>query len=78
MNTSEAILKYAAAQEGTFQRKGLLCDVDSKCPEIKKRAVDLQLSRLIASGILVRKKRGEYQLAKDSLPEFVLQTAGCR
>ena len=72
MNTSETILNYAVTQGGRFQRKDLLRDVASKHPAIKKRAVDLQLSRLIASGMLVRKKRGEYQLAKDCLPEFVL------
>lgn len=73
MNTTETILKYAADQRGVFQRKNLLRDMASKCPTIKRRAVDLQISRLIASGILVRKKRGEYQLAKGSLPEFVLR-----
>lgn len=73
MNTTETILKYAADQGGIFQRKNLLRDMASMCPAIKKRAVDLQISRLIATGILFRKKRGEYQLAKGSLPEFVLR-----
>jgi len=72
MNTNEAILEFAIVQGGCFHRKSLLLDIASKHPAIKRRAVDLQISRLIASGILVRKKRGEYQLSKLSLPEFVL------
>lgn len=72
MNASEAILNYAVTRGGIFQRKSLLQDLASKHPVIKKRAVDFQISRLIASGTLVRKKRGEYQLAKGYLPEFAL------
>lgn len=72
MRTTDVILKYAAMQGGTFQRKDLLREIADKQPTIKKRAVDLQISRLIASGILVRKSPGKYQLAANSLPEFVL------
>ena len=63
MRTTDVILKYAAMQGGTFQRKDLLRELADKQTTIKKRAVDLQISRLIASGILVRKRPGEYQLA---------------
>lgn len=73
MTTTEAILNYAAVQGGFFQRKDLLRDIVGKQTAIKTRAVDLQIGRLIASGILIRKRPGEYQLAKNSLPEFVLQ-----
>lgn len=71
MTTTETILNYAAMQRGTFQRKDLLHDIISKQADIKERAVDLQINRLIASGILIRKRRGEYLLAENSLPEFV-------
>lgn len=71
MTTTEAILNYAALQRGTFQRKDLLRDIVSKQTNITERAIDLQISRLIASGILLRKGRGEYLLAEKSLPEFV-------
>ena len=73
MKTTEAILNYAAVQGGFFQRKDLLRDIVGKQTAIKTRAVDLQIGRLIASGILIRKRPGEYQLAKNNLPEFVLQ-----
>ena len=73
MTTTEAILNYAAVQGGFFQRKDLLRDIVGKQTAIKTRAVDLQIGRLVASGILIRKRPGEYQLAKNSLPEFVLQ-----
>lgn len=72
MKTTDAILKYAAMQGGPFWREDLLFEIVSKQPTIKKRAVDLQIGRLIASGILVRKRPGEYQLAANSMPEFVL------
>ncbi len=72
MRTTDVILRYAAMQGGTFQRKDLLREIADKQPTIKNRAVDLQISRLIASGILIRNHFGEYQLAKNSLPEFVL------
>ncbi len=72
MRTTDVILKYAALQEGTFQRKGLLSEIAGMQSTIKKRAVDLQIRRLIASGILIRKRRGEYQLAENSRQEFEL------
>lgn len=71
MTTTEAILNYAAMQTETFQRKDLLGDIVSKQTNITERAVELQISRLIASGILLRKGRDEYLLAENSLPEFV-------
>lgn len=71
MTTTEVILNYAAMQKGAFQRKDLLRDIVNKHTDIKERAVDLQISRLVASGILLRKGRGEYLLAENSLPEFV-------
>lgn len=71
MTTTEVILNYAALKGGIFQRKGLLQDFNGKDTNINKRAVDLQLSRMIASGMLIRKGRGEYQLTENSLPEFV-------
>lgn len=58
-------------QRGAFLRKDLLRDIVNKHTDIKERAVDLQISRLVASGILLRKGRGEYLLAENSLPEFV-------
>ncbi len=71
MTTTEVILNYAALQGGVFQRKDLLQGFDGKNTDINSRAVDLQISRLIASGMLRRKGRGEYQLSENSLPEFV-------
>lgn len=71
MTTTEAILNYAAMQRGTFMRKNFLRDIVSKQTSIKERAVDLQINRLITSGILIRKGHGEYLLAENGLPEFV-------
>ena len=45
MRTTDVILKYAAMQGGTFQRKDLLRELADKQTTIKKRAVDLQISR---------------------------------
>lgn len=73
MTVTENILNFAATRGMTFRRRDLLHDLLSKQNTIKKRAVDLQISRLIDSGILIRKRYGEYQLAQNSLPEFVLR-----
>jgi len=70
ITTTEAILNYAAKKRGTFLRKDLLADIASQQPNINKRAVDLQLSRLVASGIILRKERGIYTLAENVLPEY--------
>ena len=71
MTTTEVILNYAAKRRRTFLRKDLLADIASQLPDIKMRAVDLQLSRLIASGVILRKERGIYMLAENVLPEYV-------
>ena len=70
MTTTEAILNYAAKKRGTFKRKDFLADIASQQPDINKRAVDLQLSRLVASGVILRKERGVYTLAENVLPEY--------
>lgn len=70
MTTTEAILNYVAKKRRTFLRKDLLVDVASQLPDINKRAIDLQLSRLVASGIILRKERGIYTLAENVLPEY--------
>lgn len=71
MTTTETILNYAAAHGGTFLRKELLRDISTEQTSIRERAVDLQISRLIASGMLMRKGRGAYQLTEKSLSDFV-------
>ena len=71
MTTTEAILNYAAKKRGTFLRKELLADIASQQSDINKRAVDLQLSRLVVSCIILRKERGIYTLAENVLPEYV-------
>ena len=73
MTTTEAILNYAVIQGGVFNRENLLHNIDGKSIAINKRALDLQLSRMITSGILKRTRRGEYQLTNNNLPEFVYQ-----
>lgn len=70
MTTTEVILNYIAKKHRTFLRKDLLADITSQQLEIKKRAVDLQLSRLVASGIILRKERGVYTLSENILPEY--------
>ena len=75
MTTTENILNYAAVHGGTFLRKELLREIAGEQTSIKERAVDLQISRLIASGKLIRKGRGEYQLTGESLPDFVYHPA---
>jgi hypothetical protein len=71
MTTAETILNYAAMHGGAFQRKELLRDLAGEQTDSKGRMLDLQLSRLVASGKLVRKGRGEYHVAENSKPEFV-------
>lgn len=71
MTTTNAILKFASIQGGTFQRKDLLFFVANHNPDIKKRAIDLQLRRLVASGVVFRKRRGVYSIEENSLPEFI-------
>lgn len=71
MTTTEAILNYASIRKEAFRRTDLLYDIAQKQMDIKAGAVDLQINRLIASGVLLRKGRGEYLLAENSLPEFV-------
>ncbi len=70
MTTTEIILNFIAKKHRTFLRKDLLADITSQQLEIKKRAVDLQLSRLVASGIILRKERGVYTLSENILPEY--------
>ena len=70
MTTTE-VLNYVAQQGGIFHRKELLVAIDGKDSVVNKRAMDLQLSRMVESGLLRRKKRGEYQLMDNSLPELV-------
>ena len=72
MTTAEIILNYATKHEGVFQRKDLLRDIVSKQSGITERAVDLQITRLVASGKLTRKTRGKYQLTACTYPEFVV------
>ncbi len=73
MTATEAILNYAAKQGGTFYRKDLLQDIARQQMDIKTKAIDLQINRLLKSGILQRRGHGEYELTKTSLPEFVYQ-----
>jgi hypothetical protein len=73
MTATETILNYAAMQGGSFLRKDLLAHVAGLQPNIKRRAVDLQLSRLVASCTIIRKERGMYALTVNSLPEFTYQ-----
>ena len=70
MTTTETILNFAAKKHRTFLRKDLLASIASQQPDINKRAVDLQLSRLVASGVILRKERGVYTLAENVLSEY--------
>ena len=71
MTTSEKILNYATMQGGTFHRKDLLCYIMDKYPGINEGTVDLQVNRLVSSGVLKRSGRGKYIVAENKLPEFV-------
>lgn len=71
MTATETILNYANIQGRTFHRKDLLLDIASRKVDIKVEAINLQISRLIASGMLRRIGYGEYELTDKSLPEFV-------
>lgn len=71
MKTTEAILNYATIHGGTFQRKDLLLDIVGKQADITVRAVDLQISRLVVKGTLLRIGRGKYQMTPERQPEFV-------
>lgn len=71
MTTSEKILNYAAMQGGTFNRKDLLRHIIEKNPDINEGAVDLQVNRLLSSGVLKRSGRGKYMVDRNRLPEFV-------
>ena len=56
---------------GAFHRTVFLRDVVEKQTGITERTIDQQIARLIASGKLVRKARGEYHIAENQLPELV-------
>ena len=71
MTASEAILNYAAKQGGVFRRKELLQEIARQQTDIKASAITLQINRLIASGSIRRIGRGEYELDKNGLPEFI-------
>lgn len=71
MTATETILNYAVLKGGTFLRKDLLRDIDVTMTDVTRRSVDLQLGRMVSSGVLERNGRGEYRLASCSLPEFV-------
>ena len=73
MTATEAILNYAVAQGGTFHRKDLLHEVARQQTGIKGSALTLQINRMLASGSLRRVGHGVYELALNSLPEFVYQ-----
>lgn len=71
MTTSEKILNYAAMHGGTFNRKDLLHHIVEKYPGINEGVVDLQINRLLSSGVLKRSGRGKYMVAGNRLPDFV-------
>ena len=71
MTTSEKILNYAIMQGGTFRRKDLLCHIVEKYPDLNEGAVDLQVNRLVSSGVLKRSGRGRYIVTENRLPEFI-------
>ena len=71
MTTSEKILNYATMQGGTFRRKDLLCHIVEKYPDLNEGAVDLQVNRLVSSGVLKRSGRGRYIVTENRLPEFI-------
>ena len=73
MTASEVILNYAVRQGGIFHRKALLLDISRQQMGIKDSAITLQINRMIASGILRRIGRGEYELPQKGLPEYVYQ-----
>lgn len=73
MTASEVILNYAVRQGGIFHRKDLLLDISRQQMGIKDSAITLQINRMIASGILRRIGRGEYELSQKGLPEYVYQ-----
>lgn len=64
-------MNYAVRHGGVFSRKDLLFDITRQQLGIKASALSLQINRMIASGTLQRKGRGEYEVAKVGLPEFV-------
>ena len=73
MTASEVILNYAVRQGGVFRRKALLRDIPLQQTGVKDSAITLQINRMIASGILRRIGRGEYELSQNGLPEYVYQ-----
>ena len=64
-------MNYAAMQGGTFNRKDLIRHIVEKNPDINEGAVDLQVNRLLSSGVLKRSGRGKYMVDGNRLPEFV-------
>ena len=71
MTASEAILNYAVRHGGVFSRKDLLNEITRQQMGIKASAISLQINRMVASGILHRTGRGEYEVTKVGLPELV-------
>lgn len=73
MTTTRAILNYASTRGGSFQRQELLLDVVRHNLDINQRTIDLQLSRLIASNVILRTGRGNYKLMEKKQPFFTYQ-----
>ena len=71
MTTREKILNYATSRGGTFHRKDLLRYIAEKYPDVNEKAVDLQIYRLMSSGVLERSGRGKYIVTGSRLPEFI-------
>ena len=71
MTVAESIINHAFTQSGVLQRKELIEYVRGVMPEVSSAYIDLQLNRIIASGLIVRDGRGWYSLSEHCKPEFM-------
>ena len=71
MTSTQAILNYATLHDGSFKLKDLKRDVIGNHADLNERALDLQIARLLSSGVIIRTGRGEYRLTQNYLNDFV-------
>ena len=68
--TTEFILNYASLNKGVVTRKELLECLKNECTDKNVRTIDLQLNRLLKSGVLSRLENGKYRYNMN-FPEFI-------
>lgn len=70
MNISTEILRFAHSQMSSFTRKDVWAHLNSGTEKVSEGSFNVSLSRLVASGKLVKKGRGLYALCAGEKPAY--------